>query len=106
MPLTLDLSPETETWLEQEAAKRGLSKNQFVVSLIESHRDDPALMSFEELTRRMYERPEFTEAWIKAAQERWNSMTPEEQAALEAQDQDFLNSLNENRRLAGQYRML
>jgi hypothetical protein len=105
MAFTIDLPPDLEAWLEREAARRGLTANVFAEQLLEISRLKSTL-TLDELSLRCFESDAMGEAWIQAATEAWARMTPEERVALEAEDKDFLDSLNESRRLAGQYRML
>ena len=117
MSLTIELSPKAEAGLNREAARSGLSLHQFATRLIAEKAgaptpetpivtDDPAGLPFEELSLRRFESEAFSKAYLHAATEQLNRLSPTERAALEREDEEYRDRLNENRRLSGQYGML
>lgn len=118
MSLTIELSPKAEAWLNREAARRGLPPHQFATRLIDEKADAPSqqetppassdltALPFEELSLRRFESAAFSEAYLHAAMEQLSRLSPEERAALDAEDEEYRRRLNENRRLSGQYGML
>jgi predicted DNA-binding protein len=88
MGLMIDLSPEVQTRLQQEATRRGINKEEYARQLIETHLPDAEGTALSNLMQ----------SWI----EEDATDDPEELERREAEWQELKDNLNAHRAATGQ----
>lgn len=98
MTLTIELTPQTEAWVNAQANQRGVAPEEFVSRLVDEQRRDPARL---DTSRIPLPRPKQAAAYMRARLEQESTGDPEEIRQAEEEFEALKQSMNEERRRSG-----